>query len=60
MGELLAERKPAAEIKRDIDEGFAQGRFHSPAKTGIAYMLAGKVKFDPKTEQCPTVEVPSG
>ena len=36
VGELLAQRKSAAEIKKDIDEGFAQGRFHSPAKTGIA------------------------
>ena len=58
VGELLAQRKSAAEIKHDIDEGFAQGRFHSPAKTGIAYMLAGDVKFDPKTEQFSTVEFP--
>jgi hypothetical protein len=49
VGELLAQQKSAAEIKRDIDEGFGQGRFHSPAKAGIAYMLAGDVKFDPKT-----------
>ena len=51
VGELIAQEKSAAEIKRDIDEGFAQGRFHSPAKAGIAYMLAGDVKFDPKTGQ---------
>ena len=43
VGELLAQQKSAAEIKRDIDEGFAQGRFHSPSKAGIAYMLAGDV-----------------
>jgi hypothetical protein len=49
VGELLAQHKSAAEIKRDIDAGFKQGRFHSPARTGIAYMLAGDVKFDPKT-----------
>jgi hypothetical protein len=49
VGELLAQGKSAAEIKRDIDQGFEQGRFHSPAKAGIAYMLAGDVKFDPKT-----------
>jgi len=48
VGELLAQHKSAAQIKRDIDAGFEQGRFHSPAKTGIAYMLAGDVKFDPK------------
>lgn len=49
VGELLAQQKSAAEITRDIDEGFRKGRFHSPAKTGIAYMLAGDVKFDAKT-----------
>jgi hypothetical protein len=49
VGELLAQQKSAAEIKRDIEDGFAQGRFHSPSKTGIAYMLMGDVKFDPKT-----------
>lgn len=58
VGELLAQQKSAAEIKREIDEGFAQGRFHSPAKTGIAYMLAGDVKFDAKTGQLSTVEFP--
>src|SRR6266446_9229026 len=59
VGELLAQRKSAAEIKRDIDEGFAQGRFHSPAKAGIAYMLAGDVKFDPKTGKLSDTEFPS-
>lgn len=59
VGELLAQQKSAAEIKRDIDEGFDQGRFHSPAKTGIAYMLAGDVKFDPKTGRLSTTEFPA-
>ena len=58
VGELIARGKSAAEIKRDIDEGFKQRRFHSPAKTGIAYMLAGDVKFDSKTGQFGTVEFP--
>jgi len=58
VGELIAQGKSAAEIKRDIDEGFNQGRFHSPAKTGIAYMLAGDVKFDPKTGQFGSQEFP--
>lgn len=44
--------------KRDIDDGFARGQFRSPAKAGIAYMLAGDVKFDPKTGQFSTVEFP--
>jgi hypothetical protein len=52
VGELLAQGKTAAEIKRDIDSGFTEGRFHSPRRTGIAYMLAGDVKqFDAKTGQ---------
>ena len=51
VGELMAQEKSAAEIKRDIDDGFAQGRFQSPGKSGIAYMLAGDVKFDPKSGQ---------
>jgi hypothetical protein len=59
VGELLAQQKSAAEIKHDIDEGFDQGRFHSPAKAGIAYMLAGDVKFDPKLGQLSTVEFPA-
>jgi hypothetical protein len=59
VGELLAQQKSAAEIKRDIDEGFAQGRWHSPAKAGIAYMLAGDVKFDPKSGQLSTTEFPA-
>jgi len=58
VGELLARGKSAAYIKQDIDEGFAQGRFHSPAKTGVAYMLAGDVKFDQKSGQLSTVEYP--
>jgi len=59
VGELIAQGKSAAEIKRDIEEGFNQGRFHSPAKTGIAYMLAGDVKFDPKTGKLSDTEFPS-
>jgi len=58
VGELLAQQKSAAEIKRDIDEGFARGQISSPAKTGIAYMLAGDVKFDAKTGAFSTVEFP--
>src|SRR5438552_3362007 len=59
VGELFAQRKSAAEIKRDFDDGFAQGRFHSPAKAGIAYMLAGDVKSDPKTGKLLDTEFPS-
>jgi hypothetical protein len=58
VGELIAEGKSAANIKSEIDEAFKQGRFHSPAKTGIAYMLAGDVNFDPKTGQFGSTEYP--
>lgn len=44
VGELLAQVMTATEIKSDINEGFRDGRFHEPRKTGIAYMLAGDVK----------------
>ena len=59
VGELMSQGKSAAEIKRDIDEGFDSGRFHSPAKAGIAYMLAGDVKFDAKTGQLSDTEFPA-
>lgn len=50
VGEMLANGKTAAEIKREIDDGFSRGRLRAPQKTGIAYMLAGDVKqFDAKT-----------
>jgi hypothetical protein len=58
VGELIAQGKSAAEIKRDVDKGFDQGRFHSPSKAGIAYMLAGDVKFDPKTGRFGATEFP--
>jgi hypothetical protein len=59
VGELLAQGKTAAEIWRDIDSGFNEGRFHEPTKAGIAYMLAGDVKqFDVKTGQVVLREFP--
>lgn len=59
VGELLAQGKTAAEIKRDIDKGFNDGRFHSPRRTGIAYMLAGDVRqFDVKTGKVVSLAFP--
>lgn len=59
VGELLAQGKSAAEIKRDIEAGFVDGRFHEPRKTGIAYMLSGDVKkFDSKTGKVVTLDFP--
>jgi hypothetical protein len=49
VGELIARFASAQEIERDIDAGFASGRFSSPRKAGIAYMLNGDIRFDPQT-----------
>jgi hypothetical protein len=51
VGELLARSRSAEDIKRDIDAGFGSGKFASPKKAGIAYMLRGDVLFDPTTQQ---------
>lgn len=51
VGELMAMAKTAREIAADIDEGFSGGRFVSPRKAGIAYMLRGDVQYDPATKQ---------
>jgi hypothetical protein len=51
VGELIASGTPAAEIKKDIDTGFESGRFSSPSKAGIAYMLKGDLGYDPATGQ---------
>ena len=49
VGEMLAQGKTADEIKQDVDRGFSEGRFLSPRKTGIAYMLTGDVQYDRKS-----------
>jgi hypothetical protein len=51
VGELMAQGKTAKEIAHEIDAGFSQGRFFSPRKSGIAYMLRGDLQYDPKTKQ---------
>jgi len=51
VGELMSEGKTAQEIARDIDRGFSEGRFSSPRKSGIAYMLRGDVQYDPNTKE---------
>ncbi|HWC64707.1 MAG TPA: hypothetical protein VG777_01390, partial [Thermoanaerobaculia bacterium] len=42
--ELLMKGKSMAEIKADIDEGFRTGRFISPRRPGVAYMLSGDIR----------------
>lgn len=58
VGELLAQGKTADEIKQDIDAGFSAGRFRSPRKAGIAYMLKGDVQYDPKTKEVSNTSFP--
>lgn len=53
-GELLMQGKPVAEIKAALREGFASGRFVSPRRPGIAYMLGENRNYNPRTG---TVEV---
>lgn len=58
VGELLARSASADEIERDITAGFDLGRFSSPQKTGIAYMLLGDIKVDPSTGQVESTAFP--
>ena len=58
VGELLAQRRTADDIKQDIDAGFRSGRFHSPQKAGIAYMLRGDVRYDPDTQTAGATQFP--
>ena len=58
VGELMAQGKTAEEIAKDIEAGFNDGRFHSPRKTGIAYMLRGDVQYDPRTKKISKTSFP--
>lgn len=50
FGELLMEGLPLSEIEGRIKEGFRSGRFISPRRPGIAYMLSdGNRDADPST-----------
>lgn len=55
VGELIAQGKSAADIKKNIDDGFEQKRFTSPKKSGIAYMLKGDLAFNEKTQTFETL-----
>lgn len=45
VGEMLAAGKSADEVKSEIAAGFKSGKYHRPARTGIAYMVAGDVQL---------------
>jgi len=50
VGELLMQGKTMSEINSDIAEGFRTGRYISPRRPGIAYMLSGDIhNFNPRT-----------
>ena len=46
VGEMLAGGKTADDVRAEIADGFRTGKFHRPARTGIAYMLVGDVILD--------------
>jgi hypothetical protein len=50
VGELLMQGKPMSEIDREIEEGFRRGKYISPRRAGVAYMLSGDIRnFNPGT-----------
>jgi hypothetical protein len=50
VGELLMQGKPMSEINAEIAEGFRTGKYISPRRTGVAYMLSGDVRsFNSRT-----------
>src|SRR5262245_28557135 len=44
VGELMMHGKSLDEIAADIRAGFASGRFVSPRRPGVAYMLSGDIR----------------
>jgi hypothetical protein len=50
VGELLMQGKTMYEINADIAEGFRTGKYISPRRPGVAYMLSGDIhNFNPRT-----------
>ena len=48
VGELLMQGKPPSEIKAEIEAGFRSGKYISPRRPGVAYMLSTENRyFDP-------------
>lgn len=44
VGELMMQGKSSSEIAADIRDGFANGKFVSPRRPGVAYMLSGDIR----------------
>lgn len=52
VGQMLMKGTPLAEINDAVRKGFETGKFISPRRPGIAYMLSGDIRnFNPKTGQ---------
>lgn len=52
FGELLMQAKPLSEINAEISDGFRTGKYISPRRAGVAYMLSGDVRnYNPRTGQ---------
>jgi len=50
VGELLMQGKTMSEINGDIAEGFRTGKYISPRRPGVAYMLSGDIRnYNPRT-----------
>lgn len=58
VGELLAAGKGADEVKAEIAAGFKSGKYRRPARTGIAYMIAGDVQLEPGTGKVTKTQFP--
>jgi hypothetical protein len=44
VGELMMQGKSPSEIAADVRAGFAKGKFVSPRRPGVAYMLSGDIR----------------
>jgi hypothetical protein len=52
VGELLMKGVPLEQIKAEIAEGFKTGKFISPRRPGVAYMLSGDIRnYNPATKR---------
>jgi hypothetical protein len=49
---LLMQGKPVPEIDAEIAEGFRTGKYISPRRAGVAYMLSGDIRnYNPHTRK---------
>jgi len=52
VGELLMRGKPMSEIDVEIAAGFRTGKYISPRRSGVAYMLSGDIRnYNPRTDK---------